>query len=58
LNNIDVLNACIPGCEPFAQTAPYQYEVLIKAVVGPVNAKFMDTPGLADWTPGVLHHPF
>ena len=51
LNNIDVLKACIPGCESLTETEPGRYEVLITASVGPVKAKFKGKLGLADMNP-------
>ncbi|MES1979113.1 MAG: carbon monoxide dehydrogenase subunit G [Pseudomonadota bacterium] len=51
LNNIDVLKACIPGCESLTETEPGHYEVLITAAVGPVKAKFKGKLGLADINP-------
>ncbi len=51
LNNIEVLKACIPGCESLTETEPGRYEVLITAAVGPVKAKFKGKLGLADINP-------
>lgn len=51
LNNIDVLKACIPGCESLTETEPGRYEVLITAAVGPVKAKFKGKLDLADIIP-------
>lgn len=51
LNNIEVLKACIPGCESLTETEPGRYEVLITASVGPVKAKFKGKLGLADINP-------
>lgn len=40
LNDIELLQACIPGCESITPTGENQYEVLVTAAVGPVKAKF------------------
>lgn len=51
LNNIDVLQKAIPGCESLVETAPQNYEVHILAVVGPVKAKFKGKLKLSDLQP-------
>jgi carbon monoxide dehydrogenase subunit G len=40
LNDPDVLNATIPGCESIERTAENQYALTIAAALGPVRAKF------------------
>ncbi len=40
LNDIALLQACIPGCESIVMKDDGSYEVLITAAVGPVKAKF------------------
>ena len=40
LNDIALLQSCIPGCESITPTGDNQYEVLVTAAVGPVKAKF------------------
>jgi len=40
LNDIALLQQCIPGCEAINPTGEHQYEVLITAAIGPVKAKF------------------
>lgn len=40
LNDIELLQRCIPGCESITPTGENQYEVLVTAAVGPVKAKF------------------
>ena len=51
LNNIDVLQKAIPGCESLVETAAQQYEVHILAAVGPVKAKFKGKLKLSDLQP-------
>jgi len=51
LNNVDVLQKAIPGCESLVETAPQNYEVHILAAVGPVKAKFKGKLKLADLQP-------
>jgi carbon monoxide dehydrogenase subunit G len=51
LNSIEVLKACIPGCDSLSETEPGRYEVLITAAVGPVKAKFKGKLGLSDINP-------
>ena len=40
LNDIALLQACIPGCEGISAIGENEYEVLVTAAVGPVKAKF------------------
>jgi uncharacterized protein len=40
LNDIGLLQECIPGCDGITATGDNQYEVLITAAIGPVKAKF------------------
>lgn len=51
LNDVDVLQKAIPGCESLVETAPQHYEVHILAAVGPVKAKFKGKLKLADLQP-------
>lgn len=51
LNNVDVLQKAIPGCESLVETAPQNYEVHILAAVGPVKAKFKGKLKLSDLQP-------
>jgi len=51
LNNIDVLQEAIPGCESLVETAPQHYEVHIMAAVGPVKARFKGKLRLSDLQP-------
>ena len=40
LNDIALLQSCIPGCESITPVGDNQYEILVTAAVGPVKAKF------------------
>ncbi|WP_454754084.1 CoxG family protein [Cupriavidus necator] len=40
LNDITLLQTCIPGCESIQQKDDGSFEVLITAAVGPIKAKF------------------
>lgn len=40
LNDIEVLKACIPGCETIEPVSPSEFTVCLLAKVGPVSAKF------------------
>jgi uncharacterized protein len=51
LNNTDVLQKCIAGCESLTEVAPHQYEILIIAAVGPVKAKFKGKLRISDLSP-------
>ena len=48
LNDPQVLKACIPGCESIEQVADNQYTIIMKAVVGPVKARFSGSLTVAD----------
>lgn len=51
LNDLDVLKACIPGCESIVASAENQFDVVLTAKVGPVSAKFKGKLTLADFDP-------
>jgi carbon monoxide dehydrogenase subunit G len=51
LNDTDMLQASIPGCESLTQIAEAEYEVLLTASVGPVKAKFKGKLRLSDLQP-------
>jgi carbon monoxide dehydrogenase subunit G len=51
LNDVEVLQKAIPGCESLVETAPQNYEVHILAAVGPVKAKFKGKLKLSDLQP-------
>jgi carbon monoxide dehydrogenase subunit G len=40
LNDLDVLKACIPGCEQLTQGDPSQFEVVMALKIGPIGARF------------------
>jgi uncharacterized protein len=51
LNDPAILKDCIPGCETIERIADNQYEVMMTAKVGPVNAKFKGKMTLTDMDP-------
>ena len=51
LNDIAVLQDCIPGCESIEQTGDNEYQIVMTARVGPVSAKFKGKMTLSDITP-------
>ncbi len=51
LNDLEVLKACIPGCESLVASADNQFDVVLTAKVGPVSAKFKGKLTLADLDP-------
>ena len=51
LNDVEVLKACIPGCESIVPSGENQYDVVLTAKVGPVSAKFKGKLMLADIDP-------
>jgi hypothetical protein len=48
LNDDVLLQACIPGCESLARTAPDRLEAVVAAALGPVRARFTGKLGFAD----------
>ena len=40
LNDLDVLRACIPGCEELTAVTGEHFRAVVRAKTGPVNAKF------------------
>jgi uncharacterized protein len=40
LNDVDVLKACIPGCEELVQTSANEMQAKVVLKIGPVKAKF------------------
>ena len=48
LTNIEVLQACMPGCESLTRTAQDSYQATISASIGPVQARFMGTIAMTD----------
>lgn len=51
LNDTDILQACIPGCEALTATDANTFELQILAAIGPVKAKFKGKLTLADLQP-------
>lgn len=51
LNDLEVLKASIPGCESITATGDNEFEVLLKARIGPVSAKFKGRLTLSDLDP-------
>lgn len=51
LNDLEVLKACIPGCETIVACGDNQFDVALTAKVGPVSAKFKGKLTLADLNP-------
>lgn len=51
LNDLDVLKACIPGCESIEKTSETDHLVALTAAVGPVKAKFKGKMTLSDLNP-------
>jgi carbon monoxide dehydrogenase subunit G len=48
LNDPVILKACLPGCESVEQTSPEEFKVVIKAVIGPMRARFKGVLRLSD----------
>ena len=48
LNDVNVLAACIPGCQSIEQIDEHNLLASVKAKVGPVNATFQVSITLAD----------
>ena len=51
LNDPQVLQACVPGCESLERIADNEFQVLMVARIGPVSAKFRGKLGLSDLKP-------
>jgi carbon monoxide dehydrogenase subunit G len=51
LNDPVVLKACLPGCESVVQTSPEEFRVAIKAVIGPLRARFQGVLKIAEAQP-------
>ncbi len=51
LNDLEVLKACIPGCESIEKISPTEHQVALTAAVGPVKAKFKGKMILSDLNP-------
>lgn len=48
LTNIELLRACMPGCESLTRTAQDSYQTTIHASIGPVKARFTGTIAMTD----------
>ena len=48
LNDPQVLEACIPGCESFTRESDGNWRAVVAAKVGPVSARFTGTMEMAD----------
>lgn len=51
LNDLEVLKACIPGCESIEKVSDTEHHVTLTAAVGPVKAKFKGRMHLGDLDP-------
>lgn len=51
LNDIELLQACIPGCESITAAGEQRFELLITAAVGPVKARFKGRMELSEMDP-------
>lgn len=51
LNDVEVLKACIPGCESITKHSDTELEATVSAKVGPVKAKFTGAVTLSDIDP-------
>ncbi|OWW20449.1 CoxG family protein [Noviherbaspirillum denitrificans] len=40
LNNPDILQRCLPGCEKVERLSPEEFQVLLVAAIGPLRARF------------------
>ena len=48
LNNPDVLEACIPGCDEFEMVSPTEFKAKVTTKIGPVKAKFKGAVTLSE----------
>ncbi|WP_281279050.1 CoxG family protein [Pigmentiphaga humi] len=48
LNDVDVLKACVPGCESINEVGERKYEVVMQAAIGPIKARFKGTMQISD----------
>jgi carbon monoxide dehydrogenase subunit G len=51
LNDLEVLKACIPGCDSIEKVSDTEHHVTLTAAVGPVKAKFKGRMHLGDLDP-------
>jgi len=52
LNDMSLIQKCIPGCESLTETAPDIYKIVLAAAIGPVKARFSGTFSVLDIKPG------
>lgn len=48
LNDAEVLQACIPGCERLTRISDHEFDVVVVQKIGPVKARFEGKVELAD----------
>jgi len=48
LNDVNVLQSTIPGCESIAASAENEYDLVMNAAIGPVKARFKGRMSLTD----------
>jgi carbon monoxide dehydrogenase subunit G len=48
LNDVEMLKACVPGCESLTAVAENRYEVAMNLAIGPVKSRFKGNLELAD----------
>jgi carbon monoxide dehydrogenase subunit G len=51
LNDTTVLKDCIPGCETLERLSDTQYQITMRAKIGPVSARFKGMMTLSDLNP-------
>ena len=51
LNDPEMLKACIPGCESLEKVSDTEYQLAMRAKVGPVSARFRGRMTLTDLNP-------
>ena len=56
LNDLDVLKACIAGCESIDKISDSEHHVTLTAAVGPVKARFKGKMHLDDLNPPHSYH--
>ncbi len=48
LNDVEVLKACVPGCESITATGENAFDIAMTAAIGPVKSRFKGKLALAD----------
>ena len=51
LNDTEVLKSCVPGCESLEKLSDDEYELTMRAKIGPVSARFKGKMKLEDVDP-------